>query len=288
MSGAIRWDSDKECKLSKIDPSIDGGYTEETAKAKFALLSTQLSELQELMYAASTHSVLTVFQGMDTGGKDGAIRNVMGALNPAGCSVTSFKIPSSLEASHDFLWRIHNAVPPKGHVSVFNRSHYEDVLVARVHDLVPKNIWKKRYDHIVNFEKMLIDSDTIVLKFFLYISKDEQKIRLMKREQQAEKSWKLSVADWKERELWNDYMKAYEEAISKTSTEDTPWYIIPANHKWYRDVIISEAIIEALKPYKSIWKKKLDLQGEAMKAQLAELHIHEPVTKSTASKPIEK
>jgi len=290
MAGIVRWDSNKELKLSKIDPSQNGGLTDEAAKEKFAIVSAELSKLQELMYAAGDNSVLIVFQGMDTGGKDGAIRNVMGAVNPAGCTVTSFKTPSLIETEHDFLWRIHAATPRKGNFGIFNRSHYEDVLVVRVHNLVPKPVWKKRYSHIVNFERNLVDNDTIILKFFLYISKDEQKNRLLKREADSEKSWKLSVADWKERELWDSYMEAYEEAIPKTSTNTAPWFITPANHKPYRDLLISSAIVEALRPYRENWEKKLVARGKLMKDELAAAHVHEavkPLKKKKSEAPVQ-
>ena len=269
MSGCIKWDTDKPLKLSKIDTGDTRGLTEEQARAKFQAVEQELADLQTLMYGANSHSVLVVLQAMDTGGKDGTVRNVMGSVNPQGCSVTSFKTPAPIELAHDFLWRVHEAAPRKGMIGIFNRSHYEDVLVVRVHNLVPKPVWKGRYEHIVNFEKLLTDSNTIVMKFFLHISKEEQEMRLRKREQDPDKSWKLSVGDWHERELWDDYMKAYEDAIANTSTADAPWYIVPANHKWYRDLIVTQAIVERLRPYRKIWYKQLTQLGEEMKAEIA-------------------
>ncbi|MDR3710964.1 MAG: hypothetical protein P4L33_21900 [Capsulimonadaceae bacterium] len=283
MSGCIKWDSDKPLKLSKIDAGDTGGLTEEQARAKFLTVSEELSELQALMYGAGSHSALAVLQAMDTGGKDGTIRNVMGAVNPQGCQITSFKVPTPIEQAHDFLWRIHEAAPRKGNIGIFNRSHYEDVLVARVHNLVPKPAWRERYKHIANFEELLADNSTIIIKFFLYISKDEQESRLRKRETDPEKSWKLSVADWHERSLWDDYMKAYEEAIEKTSSPHAPWYIVPANHKWYRDLIVSQAIVERLRPYRKQWHKRLVDVGDEMKAELASSGVNGVSTPSNGN-----
>lgn len=269
MAGCIRWDSDKPCKLSKIDAGETGGLTEQEAREKFFLYSAELSQLQELMYGAGSHSMLLVFQAMDTGGKDGTIRNVLSSVNPQGCVVSSFKGPTFLELAHDFLWRIHECAPRKGQIAIFNRSHYEDVLVVRVHNLAPKAVWKKRYRHIANFEDLLVDSNTIVLKFFLYISKDEQKNRLKKREKDPDKSWKLSIADWKERDLWDDYMDAYEDAIAHTSGPHAPWYIVPANNKWYRDFVITQVIVETMRKHRDEWHEELVKRGQLMKAELA-------------------
>jgi PPK2 family polyphosphate:nucleotide phosphotransferase len=270
MAGCIKWDSDKPCKLSKIDAGDTGGLTEEQARTRFNAVSQELGELQDLMYGAATHSLLAAFQAMDTGGKDGTIRNVMGSVNPQGCIVASFKAPTPLESAHDFLWRVHSVTPRLGQVAIFNRSHYEDVLVARVHNLVPKKIWQKRYAHIVHFENLLADANTIVLKFYLHISKDEQKTRLRKREIDPDKSWKLSLADWKERDLWDEYMKAYEDAITFTSTPHAPWFIVPADNKWYRDLIISQAIVEAMRKHKAEWHSDLVERGKVMMEEIAE------------------
>jgi PPK2 family polyphosphate:nucleotide phosphotransferase len=182
--------------------------------------------------------------------------------------VAAFKVPTPIEAAHDFLWRIHQQTPAKGETVIFNRSHYEDVLVTRVHDFVPKDVWKERYETINEFEESLVESGTIVLKFFLYICKDEQKQRLLERQQDPRKAWKLSVGDWKERELWDDYIEAYEDAISKCSTKDAPWHIVPANEKWFRDLAVVEAIHDALKPYEDDWKAKLDKIGVKAKAEI--------------------
>jgi PPK2 family polyphosphate:nucleotide phosphotransferase len=190
--------------------------------------------------------VLVVLQGMDTSGKDGTIRHVMTGASPQSCKVTSFKQPTSHELAHDFLWRVHQAVPEKGNIGIFNRSHYEDVLVVRVHKLVPKKIWAARYDEINRFEKYLAENGTTILKFFLHISKDEQKRRIEERIANPTKHWKLSPADIEERQYWDDYTEAYEDAISRCSTKYAPWFIIPANHKWFRNLAVSKILVEAL------------------------------------------
>jgi PPK2 family polyphosphate:nucleotide phosphotransferase len=192
----------------------------------------------------------------------------MAGVNPLGCRTESFKVPSAVELSHDFLWRVHKVVPARGMLTIFNRSHYEDVVVVRVHDLVPNTVWKLRYDQINSFERLLAENGTIVLKFFLHISRDEQKERLLAREQDAEKAWKLSAGDWKERRYWDDYMNAYEDAIGRCSTEYAPWHIIPANKKWFRNVAVADAVVHALKPYREKWEGSL---SELAKEKLAEL-----------------
>ena len=203
-------------------------------------------KLQELLYAESQHALLIILQGMDTCGKDGTIRKVMSGINVQGCDVVSFKVPTVDEVSRDFLWRAHKAVPQRGKIGIFNRSHYEDVLVVRVHDLVPESAWQQRYQQINDFEKMLIENGTIVLKFFLHISKDEQKERLESRLNDPSKHWKITEADIRERAYWDDYMQAYETVLQKCSTDWAPWYIIPANKKWYRNLVITERIVETL------------------------------------------
>jgi len=234
--------------LSDRDPAdkqfFRGGKNE--GKQLLYELNRKLESLQELLYAEHKQKVLIVLQAMDTGGKDGTIRHVFEGVNPQGVSVTSFKVPTPDELDHDYLWRVHQHVPGKGQIMIFNRSHYEDVLVVRVHDLVPEQTWSKRFDHINNFERMLLDEGSTILKFFLHISKDEQKQRLQARLNEANKRWKFSSGDLKERKLWPDYQRAYEEMLSETSTDWAPWYIIPANRKWYRNLVISEIIIETL------------------------------------------
>lgn len=224
----------------------------ESAEKATEALALRLGELQQRLFAENKHKVLVIFQAMDTGGKDGVIKKVFREVNPQGVTVASFKVPNATEIQHDYLWRIHQRVPAKGELTIFNRSHYEDVLVVRVHDLVPKEVWKKRYDHIRNFEHMLADEGTLILKFFLHISLDEQRQRLIDRIDDPQKNWKFNAGDLDERKLWPEYMHAFEDAITETSTDFAPWYIIPANHKWYRDYVVSKIIVEAL--------EKLDME----------------------------
>jgi PPK2 family polyphosphate:nucleotide phosphotransferase len=259
---------DSSVSLNDFDPAEHGGLKKEEAEALHAELGKKVEDLQELMYAASKNSLLIVLQGIDTSGKDGSVRSILNYVNVQSCRVESFKQPTPLEASHDFLWRIHAKAPGAGGMTIFNRSHYEDVLVVRVHDLVPKSIWKRRYEQINQFEQMLADSGTIILKFFLHISKDEQQARLLAREDDADKSWKLSVADWSERELWKEYEKAYADALEKCSTNVAPWHVIPANHKWFRDLAIMQAIERAMKPYKEEWHDHLKKIGVERKKEL--------------------
>jgi PPK2 family polyphosphate:nucleotide phosphotransferase len=207
---------------------------------------TRLRELQHLLYADKRYSLLIILQALDAGGKDGTIRHVMSGVNPQGCEVVSFKAPSNEERAHDFLWRIHKAVPNVGNIGIFNRSHYEDVLVVRVHELVPKEVWHKRYRQINDFEQMLTENGTTILKFFLHISRDEQKKRFEARIQDSSRNWKLSLPDFEERMHWDDYTAAYEDALHRCSTEWAPWYVIPANKKWFRNYLIAELIVKAL------------------------------------------
>ena len=254
-------DGSKKIHLKQFDPEATGGVAREEADARFHTLGAELEELQNLLYAAQQTPLLVVMQGMDTSGKDGTIRNVIGFLNPQSCSVASFKVPTPLERAHDFLWRVHAEVPSKGKVVIFNRSHYEDVLVVRVHNLVPQEVWQKHYEHINNFEKLLADSGAIILKFFLHITKEEQEKRLIEREKDPTKAWKLSAADWTEREHWNAYQEAYEEAINRCATPHAPWHIVPANKKWYRNLLIAEAMVEAMRPLRAEWLHHLQSVG---------------------------
>lgn len=234
--------------LSDWDPNDKADVSDKaTGREILKANRKEIIRLQERLYAENKQSLLVVFQAMDTGGKDGCIRNVFHGVNPSGVRVRSFKAPTEVELSHDFLWRIHQHTPPTGHISVFNRSHYEDVLVVRVKDLVPKSVWSKRYSQINAFEETLIERGTHILKFYLHISKDEQKERLESRLEDPNKHWKFSTADLAEREYWNDYQKAFESAISKCSTDTAPWYVVPANRKWFRDVVVSTTILDTLK-----------------------------------------
>jgi PPK2 family polyphosphate:nucleotide phosphotransferase len=236
----------KKLKLADHDPDDSHGFTKETCDRQLQKHQAKLDQLQELLYAGKQHALLIVLQALDAGGKDGTIRHVMSGVNPQSCDVTSFKAPTTEELGHDFLWRVHKAVPIKGTIGIFNRSHYEDVLIARVHNLVPKEVWSARYEQINRFEKYLTDNNVVVLKFFLHISKDEQKRRFEQRLADPCKRWKVSPADFEERKLWDDYIDAFEAALSKCSADWAPWYIIPANKKWFRNCAVSQIIVETL------------------------------------------
>lgn len=234
-------------RLADCDPGYSGEYTHrrEVRDERKANVE-RLSELQNLLHAEGKHALLIVLQAMDAGGKDGTIRCVMGGFNPQGVHVTSFKVPTRRESAHDFLWRIHRHTPGRGEVAIFNRSHYEDVLVVRVHSLVPESVWRARYDHINSFEKGLADSGVTIRKFFLHISKAEQKRRFEKRLSNPSKNWKFARGDLRERERWEDYMAAFEDVLSLCSTDYAPWYIVPADKKWYRNLVISRILLETL------------------------------------------
>ena len=234
-------------RLSDIDAGFRGEHEDkDSAQSELDKYVEKLHNLQYLMYAENKRSLLIVLQGMDASGKDGTIRHVLGAMNPQACRVYGFKAPSAEELAHDYLWRIHHAAPRKGWVAVFNRSHYEDVLVVRVHNLVPKEVWSKRYEEINAFERELSKEGTHILKFYLHIDKAEQLDRFKKRLDEPGSRWKISESDYTEREFWEKYMEAYEEAISKCSTAHAPWYIIPSNHKWFRNLAVSQIIVEKL------------------------------------------
>ncbi|MBP7934425.1 MAG: polyphosphate kinase 2 family protein [Phycisphaerae bacterium] len=223
----------------------DGGKAE--GRQRLADLGTELAHLQELLYAEHKHKLLIILQAMDTGGKDGTIRDVFHGVNPQGVKVASFKGPTPFELDRDYLWRVHLKVPAKGEMTIFNRSHYEDVLIARVHKLVPKEVWSRRFEHINAFEQMLADEGTVIRKFYLHIDLEEQKARIQSRLDDSRKNWKFNAADLEERKLWSDYMKAYEDVLEKTSTEWAPWYVVPANRKWYRNLVVAEVLVKTLK-----------------------------------------
>lgn len=247
--------------LSQVEPGDTRGITRDEAKAATKELNERLEDLQELLFAEGKHKVLVVLQAMDAGGKDGTIRKVFEHVNPQGVKVASFKKPTAEELAHDYLWRIHQHTPGTGEIVIFNRSHYEDVLVVRVWDIVPESVWAKRFDHIVNWEQMLADEGTTIVKFYLHISKDEQKERLQARLDNPNKHWKFDVGDLDQRARWNDYMEAFEDVLSKTSTADNPWYVVPANHKWYRDLVISSVMVETLDGLNMSYPKSEDLSG---------------------------
>lgn len=237
----------EQVSLSDYDPGYTADYRSKgETKADLARNVKRLQELQEVLWGEGKHALLIVLQAMDAGGKDGTIKHVMRGVNPQGCHVTSFKVPTEEELDHDFLWRIHKAAPRRGYIGIFNRSHYEDVLVVRVHNLVPEDVWGKRYEQINHFEKLLAEAGTTIIKFFLHISKEEQKERFEARLQDPAKNWKFSMGDVEERAYWDDYMRAFEDAFSRCSTPWAPWYIIPADHKWYRNLAVSQIIIDTL------------------------------------------
>ena len=248
--------------LAEHDPRETAGLERAEGEARLIALDDELAELQELLYAAGRHSALLILQGLDTSGKDGAIKRVLEGANPAGCRVVTFKKPTVTELAHDFLWRVHAGAPERGQLGVFNRSHYEDVLVARVHGLVPEAVWRGRYDHINAFERLLADSGTILVKCYLHISKAEQEERLLARERDVTKAWKLDAGDWVERRSWEAYIAAYEDALSACSTEAAPWHIIPADRKWFRNLAITQLLVAALRPYKDDWLAHLRERGE--------------------------
>lgn len=247
--------------LAKITTEPPRSFDRDAAQAKLSELEEELGTLQELLWGAREQSVLIILQGRDTAGKDGTIKRVAGAFNPRGVNVVSFGVPTVEEKEHDFLWRIHRHAPRKGEIAIFNRSHYEDVLVARVHKLVPKPLWRARYEHINDFEALLAQHACIVLKVFLHISKDEQKERLLEREKDPTKAWKLDPTDWKERKLWAQYTKAYDEVFARCATPHAPWHIVPADSKTYRNLIVAEAVAAALRPYKKQWLETLAAKG---------------------------
>jgi len=236
-----------EVVLRDIDPSWNDKHeSKESAEAGLAAQAGKLRDLQYLLYAEDRRAVLLCLQGLDAAGKDGTITHVLGPMNPQGTRMHAFKVPSREEAAHDFLWRAHQHAPAKGEVVIFNRSHYEDVLVARVHDLVPKSVWSKRYDQINAFERTLAEAGTHILKFYLHISAEEQLERFKQRLDDPARRWKISETDYTERALWHEYRAAYEEALSRTSTPHAPWYVIPSNHKWFRNLAVSDIVIETL------------------------------------------
>jgi PPK2 family polyphosphate:nucleotide phosphotransferase len=244
-------------KLSGVDPADTHGVKKTAALGRLKKNLERLEVLQYLLYAEAGRSLLVVLQGIDAGGKDGTIRHVMSGLNPQGVDVTSFKVPEGAEKRHDYLWRVHQAVPEQGKIGIFNRSHYEDVLVVRVHNLVPKPVWSKRFDQINDFERMLSENGVSILKFLLYIGKDEQARRFRERLDDKSKNWKFSPADVREREYWDQYIEAYQDMLCKCSTDYAPWYVVPANHKWFRNLAISEIVAQTLEEMKLHYPKPM-------------------------------
>lgn len=267
--------------LNKVDADFSDGFKSRKNALEVMDANTQkLAQLQYKLYSENKQSLLIVLQAMDAGGKDGTINHVLAPMNPQGCRVQGFKVPSAEELEHDFLWRIHKAAPKRGEVVIFNRSHYEDVLVARVHKLVPDKVWKARYEFINDFEKLLVRHDTKIVKFYLHITKEEQLNRFEKRLNLPEKHWKISDGDYKERQYWDDYMKAFQDALSKCSTEHAPWYVIPANKKWFRNMAISQILVDTMEDMKmKLPKATVDI-AEIRKLAAAEVQKEKKHEKS--------
>ena len=247
----LRVEPGSKVRLARVDPDDTHGHTKADSAQELADGLTRLEGLQDRLWAEARHPVLVVLQGIDAAGKDGTLKHVMSAFNPQGCPVTDFKVPSPIELSHDYLWRVHQHTPGKGEIAIFNRSHYEDVLVVRVHDLVPRAVWKRRYDQINDWERMLVEEGTTIVKFFLLIDRDEQRQRLQDRYDDPSKRWKFKMGDLAERALWDKYVAAFEEALGRCSTEAAPWYLIPANKRWFRNLAVAEIlgdVLEGLKP----------------------------------------
>ncbi|HEX6554707.1 MAG TPA: PPK2 family polyphosphate kinase [Ktedonobacteraceae bacterium] len=283
MQLAWKVEAGSKVKLQDYDPDyVDEHTNPALAKAELEILGAELSELQELLAAAQHHSLLVVLQGMDASGKADTIFQVLSRVNPQGCEVHAFKAPTLRELAHDFLWRVHRVTPARGVITIFNRSHYEDVLIVRVHDLVPEKVWSQYYAAINDFEDLLAQDDTILLKFYLHVSNEEQEKRLLARQVDKTDAWKLSTADWAERKYWDAYQEAYEDALSRCSTDEAPWYIVPANKKWYRNLLVARTLVDTLRPYKAQWLDKLVVRG---KQELARI---EKMQKEANQKPSRK
>jgi PPK2 family polyphosphate:nucleotide phosphotransferase len=246
LRDALRVKPGSKVRLANIDPSATHGHDKQASAAQLQKGLDRLTDLQDRLWAEQKHPVLIVLQGIDAAGKDGSVRHVMSAFNPMGCTVTSFKVPTPIELAHDYLWRVHPRVPGKGEIAIFNRSHYEDVLVVRVHEIVPREVWSKRYDQINAFEELLTSSGTTILKFFLWIDQDEQKARFQDRLDDPDKRWKFRLGDLAERKLWDSYVAADEEMLRRTSTAAAPWYVIPANRNWFRNLALAEIVADTL------------------------------------------
>jgi PPK2 family polyphosphate:nucleotide phosphotransferase len=255
----LRVEPGRRVRLADLDPGATHGFDKVSAEPVLARTMADLASLQDRLWAESKHSVLVVLQGIDAAGKDGTINKVMEAFNPQGCVVSAFKVPTAEELGHDFLWRIHQRTPRKGEIGIFNRSHYEDVLVVRVHKLVPKSVWSRRYDEINDFERTLADGGTTIVKFFLAIDRDEQRARFQARYDDPTRRWKFSMGDLEERKLWDDYQVAFNDALSKTSTDIAPWYVIPANRKWFRNLAVATILAETMAELKPAYPPEPDL-----------------------------
>ncbi len=268
---AYKIDPDSKVRLKDYPTDGNGGLQKDDAPQQLAPLLAELTELQYLMWGAQTHALLVIIQGRDAAGKDGLINNVLSAINPQGLQIASFKVPTAQEAAHDFLWRVHAAAPPRGIIGVYNRSHYEEVLVVRVHKLAPAEHIEAAYGLINDYEHLLTTTNTIVVKFYLHLSKDEQKDRLLAREKDPSKAWKLNPGDWAERTFWDEYTAAYEEALSRCSPAHAPWYVLPADRKWASHLGMAQVLADTLRPYRDGWLSKLTALQQKMLAELAKV-----------------
>ena len=262
MGYALRFDGSQPCNLHEISTLGDANADREAGEKELDKRVKQIGELQSLLYAADANAVLIVFQGMDTSGKDGVIRKVLDEVDAQGVHVWAFKVPTAEESAHDFLWRHQLHTPRTSIIAVFNRSYYEAVLVEKVKGIASEEVVETRYPHINDFELLLTQSRTIVLKFFLYISKEEQAARLLARQRDITKSWKLSLGDWQERQSWDEYIEAYQRAINMTATDYAPWHVIPSDRKWYRNLAVAQVIVETLEPYRDKWMTDLRERGD--------------------------
>jgi len=260
---AITIEGGRRVNLDRIDTADTAGVDKEDGLARIEKLGREFSELGNLLTYAGTHALLVVLQGRDASGKDGTIRKILELSNIQNADVRPFKVPTEEELAHDFLWRVHKVVPRRGHITMFNRSHYEDVLAARIHHLVPHRTWKGRFAHINAFERLLVDSNVIVLKFCLHISRDEQLKRLLAREKDPLTAWKLNPVDWRELPLWDELTRAYEDVLHKCASRDAPWYLVPADKKWFRNLAVVERLVLALRPYRETWLATLKEMGKA-------------------------
>jgi PPK2 family polyphosphate:nucleotide phosphotransferase len=255
---ALRVKPGSRVRLASLDPAATFGHSKDASAAELAAGLARLTRLQDRLWAENKRRVLIVLQGIDASGKDGTVSHVMSAFNPMGCIVTSFKVPTPIEAAHDYLWRVHQRTPGNGEIAIFNRSHYEELLVVRVHDLVPKRVWSRHFDQINDFERLLSDEGTTILKFFLMIDRDEQKARLQSRIDDPSKNWKFKLGDLAERKLWDRYMVAYEDILRRCSTDYAPWYVIPANRNWFRNLAIADIVADTLEELDPRYPKPTD------------------------------
>jgi PPK2 family polyphosphate:nucleotide phosphotransferase len=268
---ARRIDGSKRIRLDDVDPADTGDVDKDEALERIERLGTELSELENLLTYAGTHALLVVLQGRDASGKDGSIRKILEYTNVQNAYVKPFKVPTEDERAHDFLWRVHAAVPRQGYMALFNRSHYEDVLAARVHRLVPEHVWSRRYDHINAFEQLLVDSNVILLKFCLHISRDEQYDRLRAREKDPRTAWKLNPEDWREIPLWDEMTQAYDEMLARCASPSAPWYLVPADKKWFRNLAVIERLVLTLRPYRKAWLETLRKMGKSAMSEIRAL-----------------